>query len=111
MAREVLQVAAVIGERFSDGLVASAVGRSALVCVPALDEAVAGGLVAPAGPAGVHRFVHALVRDAVEEGMSTVARARWHRVVAETIALLRLRRHLPPVRSGPALGGRRAIGA
>jgi DNA-binding CsgD family transcriptional regulator len=84
-AREVLQVAAIIGEQFSDGLVASAVGRSALACLPALDEAVAAGLVASAGPAGVHRFVHALVRDAVEAGMSSMVRARWHGVVAETI--------------------------
>jgi DNA-binding CsgD family transcriptional regulator/tetratricopeptide (TPR) repeat protein len=84
-AREVLQVAAVIGERFPDGLVASAVGRSALVCLPALDEAAEAGLVGPAGPAGVHRFVHALVRDAVEEGMTGVARARWHGAVAEAI--------------------------
>jgi DNA-binding CsgD family transcriptional regulator len=84
-AREVLQVAAIIGERFPDGLVASAVGRSALVCVPALDEAVEAGLVGPAGPAGVHRFIHALVRDAVEQGMTGIARARWHGAVAEAI--------------------------
>jgi predicted ATPase len=46
----------------------------------------AGGvLVVPAEPAGVHRFVHALVRDAVQEDLASVARARWHRVVAETI--------------------------
>jgi predicted ATPase len=80
-AREVLQVAAVIGERFPDGLVASAVGRSALVCLPALDEAAEAGLVRPAEPAGVHRFVHALVRDAVEEGMTAsrgpAGTARW----------------------------------
>jgi DNA-binding CsgD family transcriptional regulator len=84
-AREVLQVAAIIGERFSDGLVASVAGRSALVCLPALDEAVEAGLVAPAGPVGVHRFVHALVRDAVEDGMSSVVRARRHGAVAEAI--------------------------
>jgi DNA-binding CsgD family transcriptional regulator len=84
-AREVLQVAAIIGEQFPDGLVANAVGRSALACLPALDEAVAAGLVAPAGPAGAHRFVHALVRDAVEEDLASVARVRWHGVVAETI--------------------------
>ncbi|HZD68029.1 MAG TPA: AAA family ATPase [Actinomycetes bacterium] len=84
-AREVLQVAAIIGEQFPDGLVASAVGRSALVCLPALDEAAEAGLVRPAGLAGAHGFVHALVRDAVEEGMGSVARVRWHGAVAEAI--------------------------
>jgi len=39
----------------------------------------------PAGTGGLRTFVHALVRDAVEEDLASVARVRWHGVVAETI--------------------------
>lgn len=83
--RDAVRMAAVIGRTFSVGLVATATGRSAEACLEAVDEAEAAGLVEPAGRAGEYRFVHALVRDAVEAATPAVELPALHRTVARAI--------------------------
>ena len=61
-----VRIAAIVGRTFDAGLVATASGRPAIECLTHIDEAVATGFVEANGPAGEFRFVHALVRDAVE---------------------------------------------
>jgi hypothetical protein len=46
---------------------------------------VAAGLIEPAEVPGRHRFVHALVRDAVEAGLPARDRVRMHRAAAEAV--------------------------
>lgn len=82
---EVVRTAAVIGRTFPAGLVATATGRPAISCLEAVDEAVAAGLVEPTGRPGEFRFVHALVRDAVEATLSAADLPEAHRVIAEAI--------------------------
>ena len=82
---EVVRTGAVIGRTFPAGLVATATGRPAIACLEAVDEALAAGLVEPAGRPGEFRFVHALVRDAVEATMSAAELPEAHRVIAEAI--------------------------
>jgi DNA-binding CsgD family transcriptional regulator len=82
---EVVRTGAVIGRTFPAGLVATATGRSALAVLEGLDEAVAAGLVESAGRPGEFRFVHALVRDAVEATLSAAELPGAHRVIAEAI--------------------------
>ena len=82
---EAVRTGAVIGRTFPAGLVATATGRSALAVLEAVDEAVAAGLVEPAGRPGEFRFVHALVRDAVEATLSAPELPEAHRVIAEAI--------------------------
>jgi DNA-binding CsgD family transcriptional regulator len=82
---EVVRTGAVIGRAFPAGLVATATGRPAIACLEAIDEALAAGLVEPTGRPGEFRFVHALVRDAVEATMSAAELPEAHRVIAEAI--------------------------
>jgi DNA-binding CsgD family transcriptional regulator/tetratricopeptide (TPR) repeat protein/nucleoside-triphosphatase THEP1 len=82
---EVVRVAAAIGRTFPAGLVATATGRPAVSCLEAIDEAVAAGLVEPTERAGEFRFVHALVRDAVEATTPAAERPALHQTIAEAI--------------------------
>ena len=69
---------------------------SELTCLPLIEEAAAAGLVA-ASPPGDHRFVHDLVRDAVEAGLAAAERVRLHRSAADAVERLhagRLEPHL-----------------
>lgn len=84
---DVLRAAAVVGREFAAGVVATAQGRPAMHVLDDLDEAVAAGLVAGSGGPGRFQFVHALVRDAVEAGVTRPALARLHRQVAEAIEI------------------------
>ncbi len=79
---DAVRVGAVIGRTFSAGLVATATGRAALACLEDLDEAVAAGLIEPTGVPGEFRFVHALVRDAVEATLGAAELPARHRQVA-----------------------------
>jgi DNA-binding CsgD family transcriptional regulator len=56
-----------------------------LGCLGCLDEAVRAGLVEATPVPGEYRFVHDLVRDAVEAGLGTPQRVRLHRSAAEAI--------------------------
>ncbi|MBA2438104.1 MAG: AAA family ATPase, partial [Acidimicrobiia bacterium] len=82
---DVLRTAAVIGRTFPAGLVATAMGQPALVCLQALAEAQTAGLVEASGAPGTFRFVHVLVRDGVEATLGPAALAQAHRRVAEAI--------------------------
>lgn len=82
---EVLRTAAVIGRTFPAGLVATALDRPALLCLEALAEAEAAGLVEAGEVPGTFRFVHILMRDAVEATLGPVALAEAHHRVAEAI--------------------------
>ena len=82
---EVVRVAAVIGRTFPAGLVATATGRPAFACLEAIDEAQAAGFVEPSDRAGEFRFVHALVRDAVEATTPAPELPAMHRTIAEAI--------------------------
>jgi DNA-binding CsgD family transcriptional regulator len=80
-----LVVASVVGREFDAGLVATATREPALAVLEALDEAEAAGLVEPADRPGRFRFVHALVRDAVEASPRASELPVLHRQIAEAI--------------------------
>jgi DNA-binding CsgD family transcriptional regulator/tetratricopeptide (TPR) repeat protein len=82
--RRLVQAAAIVGRDFALPLVAAVLDEPAAACLPALDEAVAHGLLDRVG-GGEHRFVHALTRDAVEASLSSADRAVLHRRVADAI--------------------------
>lgn len=115
--RHVLRAAAVVGRRFPVAVVAAVVGRPVLECLDPLDEAVDAGLLEPAATAGEHRFVHALVRDAVEAALPAGERVRLHRAAAaavERFAGDRLDPYLPDLArhwAAAAVAGERALAA
>lgn len=83
---EVLQVCAVIGRDAELSVLTLASGRSVDDCLDDLDPAVVHRLVvaAPDQP-GTFRFAHALVREVVLDGVSSLRRARLHLRVADAI--------------------------
>ncbi|MGH9279250.1 MAG: ATP-binding protein, partial [Acidimicrobiales bacterium] len=80
--RRLVQMAAIVGRDFSIPLVAVALDEAVDDCLPLIDEAIAYGLVDPAGSAGEYRFVHALTREAVEASLTIPDRLAHHRAVA-----------------------------
>jgi DNA-binding CsgD family transcriptional regulator len=96
--RHQLRAASIVGREFSIALVAAIIGRPVLGCLGPLEEAVTAGLVEPADAAGQHRFIHALVRDAVEAGLPAADRVRMHRAAAGAVEAFyagTLEPHLP----------------
>ncbi|MGH9266329.1 MAG: ATP-binding protein, partial [Acidimicrobiales bacterium] len=83
--QDVLAAAAVVGAEFDAGLLAAVTGSPAATVLEAVDEARAAGLVVPSGEGGGFRFVHALVRESLHEGLSLAARAGLHRRLAEVM--------------------------
>jgi predicted ATPase len=73
-----LQAASVVGREFPLRLVADMRDASEIVCLADLEEAAAAGLVAMSSPARF-RFVHDLIRDAVEAGLPAHQRVTLHR--------------------------------
>lgn len=82
---DVLRAAAVVGCEFRVPVVAATVATPVLACLSALDEAAEAGLVESPGTPDAFRFVHDLVRDAVEAGLGTPERVVLHRAAAEAI--------------------------
>jgi Arc/MetJ family transcription regulator len=82
---EAVRVGAVIGRTFAAGRVATATGQAAMRCLEHLDEAVRAGLIEPTGVPGELRFVHALVRDAVEATIGAAELPVRHRRLAGAI--------------------------
>ena len=80
----VLRAASVVGQEFSVPVVAGVLGRPALTCLAAMDEAATAGLIAGSSTGG-YRFTHALVRDAIEAGSASSDRVLLHRQAAEAI--------------------------
>lgn len=83
--RHVLRAAAVAGREFPVAVVAAMVRAPAMTCLDALDEARAAGFVEPIAVPGRQRFVHALVRDALDADLPTSQRARLHRAAADAL--------------------------
>ena len=79
-----LHAASVVGRDFPMTVVADMLEAPEASCLPLLEEAAAAGLVATS-PYGDHRFVHDLVRDAVEAGLSAAERVRLHRGAADAV--------------------------
>jgi hypothetical protein len=85
--REALEVASVLGRDFEYPPLAAALRLSPADAVAALDPAVNARLVSPVGGrGGAYRFVHTLIRDAVEEQLAPSRRADLH---ARAFAALR----------------------
>jgi DNA-binding CsgD family transcriptional regulator len=84
--REVLELAAVIGEEFDSTMLVAASDWAHDTTLEALDAAVDSGLVEAApGPEGSFRFPHALARQAVLGLLSSSRRAHEHARVAQVI--------------------------
>ena len=85
--RDALEVAAVLGRDFDYAPLAAALRVSPAAAVAALDPAVNARLVSAADSrSGAYRFVHTLIRDAVEEQLAPSRRADLH---ARAFAALR----------------------
>ena len=85
--RDALEVASVLGRDFEYPPLAAALRTSPASALTALDPAVSARLVMPDDSrAGAYRFVHALIRDAVEEQLPPSRRAQLH---ASAFAALR----------------------
>jgi class 3 adenylate cyclase len=82
--RALLQAAAVIGRRFDPQLLAALVDGETDVDAQ-LAEMHALDLVHPSGKSGDYAFKHALVRDALYQGLLTGPRAALHLKIAEEI--------------------------
>jgi DNA-binding CsgD family transcriptional regulator len=80
-----VQAASIMGREFGVEFLSAMVGEPVLRCLDFLDEAVGAGLVEVGPTPGKHQFVHALVRDAIEDGLSSAQRVRLHRNAAEAI--------------------------
>jgi DNA-binding CsgD family transcriptional regulator len=80
-----LEAAAVVGRDFSIVVVASMLDQPVVGCLALVDEARAARLVEADGEPGGYRFVHALVRDAIEQALGTADRVRLHRSAADAI--------------------------
>jgi len=107
---EVLAVAAVLGRDVEVGPLAIVSAVDEETVIGSLDEAAAARLVEETG-AGAYRFVHALVRSALDGGMSATRKARLHLKAADVLAgdPDRLAHHLlaaapmgDPIRTGRA---------
>jgi DNA-binding CsgD family transcriptional regulator len=94
---EVVRAASVVGREFSPSLVAAMLELPLVDCLSALDEAASAGLLEPESMPHEPRFVHALIRDAIEDGLHTSERVQLHRRAAETLE------QAQPSPSGPRL--------
>lgn len=77
--RAVLETASVDGEEFAIFPLAVVCGLPLERVQAALDEGVVTGLLRAGPPAGVGRFVHALLRDGVHDGLDPARRRTLHR--------------------------------
>lgn len=86
-ARDVAQIAAVIGRQFSFSLLEAVTSRSAGELEGMLTKLVAAGIVFPEerGPERSFSFKHALVRDAAYESLLLMRRREWHQRVAHAL--------------------------
>ena len=86
-AREVAQIAAVIGRQFAFSLLDAVVPRHGADLEAALAKLVAAGIVFPEGR-GQERsfsFKHALMRDAAYESLLLARRREWHERIARAL--------------------------
>jgi len=86
-AKELAQLSAVIGRRFSWRLLAAVAGRSEADLSAGLEQLTAAGLVfrEGSGPHRTYRFKHALVQNAAYESLPRSARQQLHARVATAL--------------------------
>jgi class 3 adenylate cyclase/tetratricopeptide (TPR) repeat protein len=86
-AREVAQIAAVIGRQFGFALLDAVISRSADEFEAMLAKLVAAGIVFPEerGAERAFSFKHALVRDAAYESLLLTRRRQWHERIARAL--------------------------
>jgi DNA-binding CsgD family transcriptional regulator len=85
-ARGRLAVAAVIGQAVPLGLWAAASGAPEDDLIAVAERAIAAGLLAETPDGAGVRFAHALIREALYEGLGGLRRPGWHRRAAEALA-------------------------
>ncbi len=83
--QEVLATASVAGAEFDLPVLIPVTGRSTGELLAALDEAATAGLVVRQGDGVRLRFVHALVRETLYQGLGLAARTATHRTIADVI--------------------------
>lgn len=81
--REVLRVAALLGQDFSVSELAVVSGRRVNDLLPVLDEAILAGVLLDNGPELAFR--HPMIRSALYDGMPAAVRAAWHRDAAHAL--------------------------
>ncbi|HEY1780338.1 MAG TPA: AAA family ATPase [Roseiarcus sp.] len=87
-AREMLDVASVLGRDFSLNALSSVTGKPPEALIDALDRAVALELITETPGAGRYSFRHALIREALYDALPAARRRALHREVAEAIRAL-----------------------
>ncbi len=80
-AGELLTVAAVTGPQFDIAIVAEVAGQPIAEALDSLDEALDSRLVLEAASPGQLRFAHALVRQTLEDELSTMRRLHLHQQI------------------------------
>ncbi len=83
-ARELLDVAAVVGREFDLDVIAQATGVSHADLLPRVEEAIARRFVRPGG-SGRYRFLHALVQGALYDRLSPSRRVTLHGAIAAVL--------------------------
>jgi DNA-binding SARP family transcriptional activator len=87
--QQLLELAAVVGRRFDAAVVAAAGDVPLTAVLDAMDAAYEHGLVEPdGGSARRFRFVHALVRETLHDGLSPATTARSHAAVGAVLEAL-----------------------
>jgi tetratricopeptide (TPR) repeat protein len=107
--RRALEAAAVLGDQFEVAVLTAALGDSELAVLQALDPAISARLVTEAATARAdYRFVHALVRATLYDGLPTSQRVSLHERAGDSIAAVHagcLDDHLPALAQHFALAG------
>lgn len=83
--RHLLRAAAILGPEFALTTVAAMVATPELACLDAIDEARRAGFVEHADVPHRHRFVHALIRDALVADLPSTEQVRLRRAAADTL--------------------------
>jgi tetratricopeptide (TPR) repeat protein len=86
-ARELTQLAAVIGREFDIQLLCTITNRRSEAIAPSLDRLVGSEIVLPAGSAryGAYLFRHALIQEAAYQSLLLARRRQYHRDVARAL--------------------------
>lgn len=85
-AKELAQIAAVIGREFGAALLAAVTGKRAETLIAELQRLAASEVVLPAGSApDGYMFRHALIQDAAYQSLLLSRRRQYHRAIAEAL--------------------------
>ncbi|HZI44353.1 MAG TPA: BTAD domain-containing putative transcriptional regulator, partial [Ilumatobacter sp.] len=85
VARGMLTAASVIGEEFTIDVLAQALGTTIDELLDPLETTVLTRIVIEEARPGSYRFAHALIREALYDGLSRSRRARWHARIVEAM--------------------------